>query len=147
MIFRLSLSAIILSANLAFIQNCTDKEEPFVCNDNTVSTVNGEEECGTSQVMAYENTASRDYFQMHVAGGYTVTLQTDGELLEEGETYSVPVGFSNLNRTFENTITLVKLDRANKILTFKYNFYNEAESNFQAYELKAKGKVTEINWY
>lgn len=144
---RLSLSAIILFVNLSVIQSCTDSDEPFTCNENTVSTVNGEKTCGLSQVMAYSRSGVEDDFRMQVAGGYSVRLQSIGESLEEGDTYPVEVTFTGLNQHFENTITIIELDRDNKIFTFTFFFDNELESNFQAFPLKATGKVTKINWF
>lgn len=142
---RLSLSLILL-VNLSVMQSCTDSEEPFSCSENTVSTLNGDKMCGHSQVMAYSQTGIEDDFRMQVAGGYEVRLQSDGEALEEGETYPVEVTFTGLNQHFENTITVIKLDRTNKIFTFTFVFDNEREYNSQAYAHKAKGKVTEIRW-
>lgn len=144
---RFSLSALILFVNLSLMQSCSDKDEPFTCDQNTVSTVNGDKTCGTSQVMAYSRSGLEDDFRMQVAGGYNVRLQSLGESLEEGETYAVEVTFTGLNQHFENTLTIIKLDRDNKIFTFTFSFDNEGEANFKAYPLKATGKVTEINWF
>lgn len=144
---RFSLSALILCVNLGFMQSCTDQDEPFTCNQNTVSTVNGDKTCGISQVMGYSQSGVEDDFRMQVAGGYSVRLQSIGESLEVGETYEVEVTFTGLSQRFENTITIVELDRDNKIFTFTFIFDNESESSSQAFPLKAKGKVTEINWF
>jgi hypothetical protein len=129
------------------IMSC-EKEPEFTCNSNTVYVANNEKQCGTSKIMSHSQTGtSSEEFRMQIAGGYEIRLMNLTGLFIEGQTYApYDFYFSNINQQFSNQVTFVKIDRTNKVVTLKFVFDNEAESNFRAFKLKAEGEATNLTY-
>lgn len=141
------MKSVIYMLLLLTIVSCEKDEPKFSCNSNTLSVVNGAQECGTSKIMGYSGGTDHEEFRIQVAGGFEIRLMNLNGLFEDGKTCTpYELYKTELNKHLENTVTITKIDRTNKTFTANFHFRNELVYNYQVFQQEVKGTMTELSY-